>query len=333
MLSSSNFQELFVEQILKLFPGKRQAVKELGRLLGLKDDAIYRRINNERRLSIEEVEVLARHYNIDLNALVGATPGRMSFYFNHFQAPVKSHFDYLKRLEATFREISNYKDVKIYYATQDIPLFLYMQWPELTAFKLYIHGLTSWSFEYLKERPFTFELTPFTDLEIGRQIAVKYNYMNSIELWSSNILDYTLNQVRFVAASGRFKHKEDAFEICHYLKEMVRVAEQQAIRGSKARDGEHNGNLQLYYNELASTGNTILVAGENQQLLFTGFVAPNYLVTQDAALCQYTEEWFNTFKHRSAYLSMHTGEASGRFFSSLKQKVEDLRLYLEQIMR
>ena len=333
MLPSSTFQEGLVSQILKLYPGKRQAVQELGRLLGLKDDAIYRRINNERRLSIEEVEALAKHYNIDLNTLVGTTPGRMSFYFNHFQAPVKSYFDYLKRLEATFSRISSYKGVKVYYATQDIPLFLYMQWPELTAFKLYIHGLTNWSFEYLKERPFTFELIPFTELEIGRQIAMKYNYLNSVELWSSNILDYTLNQVRFIAASGRFKHKDDAFEICHFLKELVRVAEQQAIRGSKSRDNEHNGNLQLYYNELASTGNTILVVGENQQTLFTGFVPPNYLVTEDAALCQYTEEWFNTFKQRASYLSMHTGEASGRFFSGLKQKVEDLKLYLEQILR
>jgi hypothetical protein len=333
MLPSSSLQELLVGQILKLYPGKRQAVKELGRLLGLKDDAIYRRINNERRLSIDELEVLSRHYNIDLNALVGTSPGKMSFYFNHFQAPVRSYFDYLKRLEATFSKIISYKDVKIYYATQDIPLFLYMQWPELTAFKLYIHGLINWSFDYLKERPFSFELTPFTELEIGRNIAVRYNYLNSIELWSPNILDHTINHVRFVANSGRFKHKEDAFEICHLLKELVRVAEQQAIRGSKNRDREYSGNLQLYYNELASMGNTILVAGENQQILFTSFVAPNYLVTEDAALCKYTEEWFNTFKHRAAYLSMHTGEASGRFFSSLKQKVEDLRLYLEQVMR
>ena len=323
-----DFQQAIVNQILNRYDKQAQAIDALMKLLHLKKDAVYRRINGERKLTPDEISILATHYQLDINKMLGAFPGGLQFSFNHLQQPVKGYMDYLKQLETTTNAMLQVDGLKVYYATQEIPIFLYMLWPELVAFKFYIHGLTSWSFDYLKDRPFSFGLIPFHELEVARKMAIEYQRIESIELWSPTILDNTINQIRFVADINRFESKKDALDICHYLEELIQFAQKSTEHGYKRKDSTE-GTFQLYSNELASTGNTILAVGENRKKLYTSFATPNFLVTEDEALCDYMEEWFQIFIKRSVYISRHSGAATTRFFAQMKEKLKRLKAYLE----
>ncbi|MCG8328639.1 MAG: hypothetical protein MI974_13185 [Chitinophagales bacterium] len=327
MTNRPDFQHAIVTQILNKYQKQAQAIDALMKLLQLKKDAVYRRINGERKLTPDEISILAAHYQLDINKIVGPIPGNIQFSFNHLQQPVKGYMDYLIQLETTTNAMLQVDGLKVYYATQEIPIFLYMLWPELVAFKFYIHGLTSWSLDYVKDTPFSFGLIPFHELEIARKMAIEYQRIDSIELWSPTILDNTINQIRFVADIGQFKSKKDALDICHYLEELIQFAQQSTERGYKRKDSAE-GFFHLYSNELASTGNTILAVGENRKQLYTSFATPNFLVTDDEALCDYMEGWFQIFIKRSVYISQHSGAATTRFFAQMKEKVKRLRAYL-----
>ena len=61
-----DLQETILDNILKRFPKKSAAVKELADLLDTGQNAVYRRIRGESILTPREIALLARHYNICL---------------------------------------------------------------------------------------------------------------------------------------------------------------------------------------------------------------------------------------------------------------------------
>jgi hypothetical protein len=199
-----------------------------------------------------------------------------------------------------------------------------MQWPELVAFKFYMHGQTSWSFDYLDDRPFSFELTPFQELEMARQIANHYSFFDSTELWSTGVLDTTFQQVRFVVETGRFKNREDALDIIHALEEMIRFAERSTQLGYKRKDSK-KGRFRLYHNQFISTGNIILAIGPHNQRLYAGFAAPNFVMTEDRSICEYIERWFQSATACSESIEQSRSAAFSRYFGRMRQQLEGLR--------
>lgn len=333
---AQNIQNQIFELILNRFPKKSDAVEELSQLFSIGKDAIYRRMRGESVLTPDELQKLAVKFNISLDALAFENQNSVFFTFNSFSQKINSFEDYLSGILQSLDMTLRLPNVKILYASSEIPVFYYCYFPELMTFKLYVWAKTIWSLGYLENRPFNFEIINPQARQMIEDALKKYNALPSVELWSLNIMDNTLNQIEYVLSSGAFENGDDALKLCDKLLDLARhmrlIAETGKKFGLKSNPQDATVPFELYHNEMVYTNNTILVKSPSYNAVFTTFENPNFLTSTDPRLCEHTDKWFTKVVHKSALITS-TGEKNrNMFFNRLEKKVLSTRQRIEMLM-
>lgn len=329
----NTFQTNFFDQILQKFPKKSQAVEELSDLLSVGKDAIYRRLRGDTLLTPDELKILALKYHISLDAMIYDTTNTVFCNYNAFTQKVTNFQQYLEGILAQMHQVSQLPDSYIHYASVEIPLFYYMYYPELIAFKLYVWGSTTWNFEYLDKRKFSTDLLSYPTLQLNEELYKTYNTLPSTELWSLGILDNTLNQIEYISVIDRFEKPSDALLLCDVLTALMQHLKSMAKHGHKfsPKTSPHTGggSFDLYHNELYSTNNTIFASTIAGQMMFTTYCNPNFLTSTDPRICEFTADWFKTIISKSNAISTHSDKGRNWFFSRLERKIKAVRNRIE----
>lgn len=79
MEKPADLQKALFESIGSSLPPHLSLVDEIAELLNLSTDSAYRRIRGDKVLSLDEAEMLALHFNISLDNLMGITPDAVTF--------------------------------------------------------------------------------------------------------------------------------------------------------------------------------------------------------------------------------------------------------------
>jgi hypothetical protein len=328
MMPLSLQQRLF-DMILARYPQKTEAVADLQQILNLSKDPVYRRLRCETFLLPEELVTLATHYHISLDALIHLSSNNVLCNFNAFTRRVKDFTDYLEHFIADLEQIRRLPDAHFYYASVEIPVLTYNFLPELISFKLYVWGRTTWNLEFLHNRPFDFDLITPPVIRLSQQLLQQYLSLHSTELWSVNIVDNTLAQIEYHAESGGFRHRSDALLLCDKIIEWAQHMKAIAAAGKKFRIGEkpeHGlGELKLYHNEMIHTNNAALITSKAGKLVYSSYCNPNFIMSTDPRLCDYTEDWFQRVMAKSQIISAASEKGRDLFFQIIQRKVERVK--------
>jgi hypothetical protein len=333
----NKFQAQLFDEILARFPKRSAAVDALSALLGVQKDAIYRRLRGDTLLMPEEIALLTRHYQISLDALVYKDADRVYFSFSPFSRTINNVGDYLNGILDDLQRVKQLPDVKIFYASFEIPFFYYAYFPELISFKLFIWGKTVWELDYLKDRLFDLDVISYPNEKISEQILKTFTQLDTVEIWSSNICDNTLSQIEFFANSGGFKNPEVAYLLCDKVKALVEQWRKMAELGAKYPLDNFapelaRGSFSLHQQEMLITSNTILVSSPAAKVLFPIISNPNYLRTTDQRMCDYQEEWFRKAISKSTSLSTQNQKSRDAFFNIMLRKINGTRRRIETVL-
>ena len=330
-METIDFQNSFLYKILGLYPKKSSAIDDMGGVLSLSKDAIYRRLRGDSVLTPTEMARLAVRYNISLDDLVHQSENRVFFDFNAFNRKIDNVEDYIDDLLLGLKRLTSLPKIHLYYPTCEIPIFYYCYFPELFFFKLYVWGRTLWQMEYLMKVPFCASHFSFFVREKSLATINEYMKIPSTELWSLNIFDNTLNQVEYHAESGYFARIEDALELCDMLKRIAKHMESMAERGEKV-DLEGNkigASFTLFQNEMIYTNNMVLVKSENYRAVHSSFCNPNFITSADSKLFEYTEKWFKSIIAKSTPIGSMDEMNRSKFFSKIIQKIDRAKMRIE----
>ncbi len=333
----NDLQSRFFAAILSKYTKKVEAIEELADLLAVGKDAVYRRFRGDTLLSPNELSLLAQKYNISLDSFVYRQSDTVFFTYNPFAFRINNFEDYLSSFGEDLEQIYQLPETKIFYASSEIPIFLYCFFPELIAFKLYIWGRTAWDFDYLEKRPFDFELIPYPVYQRAEKILEYYTQLPSTELWNVNIVDNTLSQIEYYATSGSFAKLEDALILCDKLEALIRHLKLMAEKGYKLpldnKTVEGRGKFELFHNEMVFTNNTILVDTVAGKAIYTSFGNPNFLKSTDQRICLFMEEWIKKVMSKAQLISTQGEKSRDWFFNRLSRKIaltkNKLEMYIE----
>ncbi len=321
------FQTAIFDHILEKYSNakKPEIIEQLSDLLQIGKDGIYRRMRGETALTADELKIIATHFQLSLDSMIHEKSDIHLFSYNFFSLKINNSLDYIQQIYDNMNFAYRLPGLKIYYASMDIPIVMCFGAPELLAFKLYVYGLTSWSFEFLEDQKFRFDLFPPQIIEAAQKVTKVYNLVHSYEIWTSSMLDTTLNQLDYMVSADQFENNADALLICDSILNLVQHFRKMAEIGHKFPLGQRphsdGGQFDLFHNELASTNNTILVSSNAGKMLFTTFGTPNFLKTSDAKICDHIESWFNKLTNKSTFLSLHSEKNRNWFFNRLEKKV------------
>jgi hypothetical protein len=333
-----NIQDRLFDLILARYPRRADAVEELGQLLNLAKDPIYRRLRGETFLSPSELTLLARRYGISLDALVNAEGENVLCQFSAFSNPVRDFSQYLEGFNADFEQIRRMPGAHLFYASAELPVFTYNFFPELIAFKLYLWGRTTWNFDWLRQRPFSLDLITQPVLRLSQESLQHYLSLNSTELWTVQLMDNTLAQIEYHVYSGGFADPQEAIILVNKLIEWAAHMKSVVAAGRKFNIGEkpeHGlGELHVHYNEMVYTNITAHIRSDVGRMAYCAFCTPNFLKSTDAKLCDYAEDWFHNILSKSIPLSKGSEKERDWYFRELGQKIERRKqrilLYIEE---
>jgi len=331
----TTLQDQLLEVVLSKYARRAEAVDALCELLNVGKDAIYRRLRGDSLLSPDELKLLALEYEISLDAFVFEERDTVFFRYLPFTKPLNNFSEYLNQIYTDLQKVSTISDAKVYYASAEIPIFYYLLFPDLFAFKLYVWGSTIWDFDYLKNKQFSRDLIPPDIFDLADKTSKLYQNIPSVELWSLNIVDFSLSQIEYHVISGGFKEENFALTLCDQLLELCNHLQEMAAAGSKFKigmTGEHAkpNTFELYHNEMVYTNNTVMVTSERVNMLYTAFINPNFLTSTDSRVCEFSEDWFNRMIGKSERLSLQSAKTRAWFFKGLRKRVETVRGRIKQ---
>ena len=334
MSVTKSFQQDILDRVVIKFQRKAEAIKAISRLLGISLDAVYRRLRGDSYLAPDEIYKLVDHFSISLDTIIHSNKQNVAFEFHSYDTKLASIEDFLITISGLLENTHILTNPRIYIASSDIPIFYYTLSPNLFKFKLYVWGNTVWDFALFKENPFSLNLFPhYIDRHI-KQIRNAYFDIETVELWSLNLIEDTLNQISYFSYCNRFENQDDLWMLFDDLLALTNHLMKVARKGHKSLPNEsvNKGKITIYHNEVIHSINTIMMKSKEQNLVFTPFTSPNYLLTKDEETCDHVQQWFEKIMQKSSLISEYNEKNRRWFFLQLSRKIEYAREQLKSFV-
>lgn len=329
--SRENFQADFFLRLSRRFESRTEMVSEIGEVLHVGRDAVYRRLRGDTTLSAQELINLSRHYKIRLD---GGKSGRPQMYYPAGnEANATSEKDYFLSLEKQIVLAKTMTEATVDYATPELPLFYELYSPTLLAYKTYLFGLTTWNFEKWKGKNFSMDLIDPEIYEIAeRSMKAAYSFP-SRELWSIGILDVTLRRIEHGVQIGYLNDPGLVETMFNEIEAIVQHMEDMTRLGKRfvpsEKPTEESPDFRVYHNELSNTNSVIIVDSKLQCIVFSTLVTPNYLVTYDERIANQMKLWFNNLLERANVLSADSAKYTATYFHNLRRNIGNTKQRIE----
>lgn len=322
-------QELF-SYLKTQLPPHLSLVDELGDLLSLSPDSVYRRIRGEKPITLNELKRICEKYNLSIDQMLKLDNETVLFQAPGLVNKSTSFLEYMKEMRAQFQFFSSHKNKELHYLCKDAPFWYFYLFPHLAAFKTFFWSKTINNYPEFHNKKFSYSEFPFTEcFNVGQEILRLHNDMVTVELWNLESINSTINQILYYKESEFFKSDEDMFLVIDSLHQLFNHLELQAEKGLKFMPGasevSYKATHQFYVNDLILGNNTILLLLEGQRVSMITYSVFNYLITRDVRFSEKSFETFNTLLSRSQLIS-GTGERDRfRFFNATREKINKLK--------
>ncbi|MDZ4758606.1 MAG: hypothetical protein SGJ10_10800 [Bacteroidota bacterium] len=329
--NQSAAQMHFIQMIKNKLPNHVSLPEQIASLLNIGDHSAYRRIRGEKVMSLDEVLLLANHFEISLELLNPKisndqvwfsfkTLDNKSFTFEQY---LQSQIDHLER-------ISKAKEKEMIYSAKDLPVFHYYHFDELAAFKIFVWKKAIMGLEEYQDRQFSIDtVNEDQNIVMGKMALERYIAVPSVEIWNDETPHSVLRQIHFYYDMGVFKNKKEALVLVDQFMEMMNHLEKQAEVGHKFHVGdnpsEYGSTYKLYNNEVVLCDNSIFAVTDDQKGVFITHNTLNYMFITNRDYCDTTQLWLNNLMKRSTLISSASEKARTQFFNTIKEKVEVVR--------
>ncbi|MCE3281956.1 MAG: hypothetical protein K0Q66_693 [Chitinophagaceae bacterium] len=330
-MNATELQLSFFQKIKDTIPPHKALVDEVAELLNISNDSAYRRIRGDKALTLDEVQVLSKHYKVSLDSVLHLGDGSIVFHGTYYQKETFGFDNYLKGIAQDLSAFSSAREIELFYITKDIPLFHLFMFPELAAFKCYFWSRYNLNLPQFNKGQFLIEDFIGIFNETGKNISEQYLDILSTEVWNLDCINTTIRQIDYYRESNVFKSKEDIYTLFTRLENLVDHIEKQAELGYKFSPGlpKHaRAKYNVFVNGFLLGDNTILVVLDGRKMVFINHNVMNYIMTNNDQFIEYTHDTIQVLLKKSTLIS-EVGEKDRQlFFDSLRERIYDKKKLL-----
>ena len=333
MESAPDIQKALFEQIRQRLPASTSFVHEISELLNISYDSAYRRIRGEKPLDIHDLQKLAVKYNISIDGLLQVGGNRVLFDYFSLDPGRISMKDWVKLILADTKKINEAAEKQIIYAAKDPPIFQQFQFPEISAFKMFVWQKTLFQFPEFQGKKFRLDEFDHEIVEMRKQLLSMSLKIPTIEIWNEDTFNITMRQIEYYRISGYFAKEDDVLNLYDKLEKWINHIRKQAELGFKFIYGEpeegFENTFSMYENEVVLNDNSILVTRDDQKIVYLTFNTLNLLITQNPSICANVEDYLHKLIRKSNMISVSGAKERNRFFNKLQQRVSEFKKRIE----
>lgn len=318
-MTAENIQSSFLEQVKKRLDPSASLADELAELLNISRDSAYRRMRGETVLSLDEAKVLCNQFGVSLDILLGTSSEIVPFRHQVVNNTPETFEKWLRSILNNMETIAGFSSEKeIIYAAKDVPVFHYFNYPELAAFKMFFWMKSVLNYPSLQSERFKPQLVSGEYITLGRKIWSLYNTIPSVEVWSDETTNVTLNQIEFYHESGFFNSSADAHLLLDQYGKLLHEIREKAANGVK----HDQAGFKLYKNEILIADNNVLFKMGSKKAVYVIHNITEILMTTHETFCNQTEAFTNNLQNRSVLISTTGEKERNRFFNRMEEKIE-----------
>lgn len=326
-MDNNHSQQQFFNHIKSKLPVHLSLVDEVAELLNISNDSAYRRIRGEKPIGLDEIQMLCNKYKVSLDQLLQIQTNTVIFAGNKIDAGTFNLNAYFQDMVNQLMFFKSLDNPQFYYYNKDIPLFHFMQFPELNAFKFFFWKRTVIGYPELSKQHFDGEEKDH-DLKLkAEKIIQLYSQITSTEIWNEESVHITIRQIELYRQLNVFANRNVLIKVYDQLEELLNHLEAQAEAGKKFLYNQNpatgTANFEVYINECLIGANTIYVKGGDRQITFLNHNGLNFIGTQDKSFCDYTIQHMQNIIRKSAHISVVGERDRSVFFNTLREKIYD----------
>ena len=305
-------------------PKDKILTNQLIQLFGVTKSTVYRWHRGEVLLKFSDVVKLVQHFGVSLDQFVYPKGRTLLFDFPNLNNPITSLDDYLKPIAENLNHLAAIPNSRVDYISREIPIFHYFRYPELMAFKAFIWGKTMWEFSDF-DGIRKFNLSQIKGVERYRtDILDSYNQISGIEVWGTNSLEITFNQIEYYLQMGMFDDPREALVLSRQLRSLMDHLYQLATRRKKIITGENwetSADFTLYYSELSPSNNFLIAQSDTYNRAFVTIDNLHTIQSEDPQLLQFMDRWKRTLRKQSELITADSDKKQNKFFNDAEIKL------------
>ena len=333
-----DYQFKLIEKIKLYLGDHKNAVDGLADILHFSKSTIYKKLSGESSFSIDELVLIMKKFNLSFDEIVFEKRKKIGFQFPFKTQEIKTFHDYVLPLKMFMAVAAPIPHLEINYATNELPFFFYFLDKDLTYFKFFIYAVTVWDMKQYKDKKF--DLKDFSEWYVIKNdidfIINKYYSIPNIEIWNEGVLTNTLNQIKYFLSGGIFKHPEDALYLCDKLEIMIKHAYKMAESGKKITINQNPETIDtkflMYHNEISHTNNILLIESDSLNQIYFAYDNPNYIVSDNEDLINYTKSWFEKIRKSALPISLDAEKNRRAFFNIILKQINNTRDDIKHII-
>ncbi len=318
----------FIAALKRSIPVNMNMADEVSELLDISADSAYRRLRGETDLSLEEMIILAKAYNISLDSALLSGSKMVSFRTNELSSEVSGFADYLGVLHSDLKWIRQWPNAKITYAAEDLPVFYHFFFPQLARFKMVywnksILGNNALNSAYVED----VNIPDSWRSEVPKIIEV-FSQMPSIEIWHEDTLKSSIKQIEYYVQVGYFKQKDTLIALLEELHNLVSMVRKQAESGHKMNPKSQDfldTPFEMYASEVMIGNNCVLLNSDVQNATYISYNTFNFIQTKNETFNQQTIEWTRNLLSKSNRISEVSEIGRAKYFNKQIQLIDELR--------
>ena len=319
------------EIVKQRIPKNENHVDIIGDLLGIKQEAVYRRLNVTTLLNFWEIQKIFEKFNISIDEVLSKDTKegiKIHYYSVDFEDEelYKNYIDYIEKLPNLLKQQAY--EVEIIFAAQDIPAFHVIKYPELAFFRYYL-----W---YYVTQPGCKPYSEFCKSLEKEKITNIYNKINKvytatpvIEIWTENTIDKILKQIEYYYEIGSVVNQDIVLLLLEQLKSLLVDLKLYAENGCQTSKGDTPYTLYICSVEMES--NIMLVNKDNKYFASFKLFGCDTIQTDNIFLNSKAKKWIDGLITKSVLISGKGAfKERNNFFNTAECKIQKL---LEKIKK
>lgn len=330
MNESAHLQQEIFNSIKDKLPSNLSLVQTIAQVLNISTDSAYRRIRGEKPLSLEELSLLSRKFDVSIDYFLNKNSDNITFSCTHIRPENIEVREWLQKLNQDLTKLRELKNVEVFYSVKDPSIYHNFHIPEIAAFKLFFWERTLFRFPKYESQKFSLSEIPEENIKLGEHMLRMIAKTPITEIWNKDTFRMLLNQIEFYWLSGFIASKNDLKELLNKTEEWIHHMKHQAEVGQIFKYGEQPNhdlpyNFTMYCNEVILNDNTIMVKYQNGISSYITFNVLSLLQTSNLPFCTEVENHFKGLIRISNLISQSGEKERNKFFNEQLKTLQAFR--------
>jgi len=335
-LNQAHLQKKFFQVISRRTAHKNVSVlHDVMEILDIRRGAAYKRMNGDTAMTVEEMIKLSQHFRVSLDAIFHEDK-YISFFHpflsGHKKNTTNEFFDqfafFLKPLKTNLPE----DEKELAYLANEIPIFYYFSHRYLFTFLLSV-----WKHLHWDENQIEISDTNDYDVQIDQfrqEIAKNYYGHPVTEIWNSNMLNNLYQQIIFCITIRAFKDQSFLKRLIGDIEKLILHLREIAVSGNKSIQGisSEKAELKIYLNDFGNYMNLVLFNSKAIRASFIGYDFPQFIVSHNDKLYDFSSDWIDKIKKRSVLISSEGYQYRELFFIKMETDFKYFKERVDKLM-